>query len=80
MTVHESLSACLVLIQSSRRRAPARNADVRSTFENNRDDAGLEIPHMPTFSPVTAVRGPRTIASRPHNTPKAICCHLKSHR
>jgi len=51
MTVHESLSACLVLIQSSRRRAPARNAEVRSTFENNRDDAGLEIPHMPTFSP-----------------------------
>jgi hypothetical protein len=70
MTAPECLRAYPVAVQLLRRRAPARNAEVRSTFENNRDDAGLEIPHMPTFRPVTKVRGPRTIASRPHNTPQ----------
>ena len=80
MIAPERLSARLVPIQLSLRRAPARNAEVRVNSDNDRGDAGLEIPNRPTFNPVSGVRGTRTIAPRPYSTPQAICHLLKSHR
>jgi len=80
MTVLECLLVRPVAVHPSRRRAPARNAEVRVTSDNDRGDAGLEIPNRPTFNPVSRVRGTRTIAPRPYSTPQAFCHQLKSHR
>jgi hypothetical protein len=79
MTVPECLSVRPVAVRPSRRRAPARNAEVRVNADNDRGDAGLEIPNKPTFNPVSEVRGTRTIAHRPYSTPQAICRPLKPH-
>ncbi len=79
MTVPERLSVRPVAVHSSRRRAPARNAEVRVNSANDRRDAAIEIPNRPTFNHISGVRGARTIAPRPYTTPQAICRQLKSH-
>ena len=80
MTVLECLLVRPVAVHPSRRRAPARNVEVRVNSDNDRGDAGLEIPNRPIFNSVSGVRGTRTIAPRPYSTPQAICHQLKSHR
>ena len=79
MTVPEWLSVCPVAVHPSRRRAPARNAEVRMNSDKDRGDAGLEIPNKPTFNPVSGVCSIRATAPRPYSTTQAICRPLKSH-
>jgi hypothetical protein len=71
MTVPERLSAHLVSIQPSRRRAPKRTAKVRSHSDNEPNNARPKIPNKPTFSHRTAVHTPRSVAPRP-------CRHLQT--
>jgi hypothetical protein len=75
MTVPECLSVRPVAVHPSRRRAPARNAEVRVNSDKERGDAGLEIPNKPTFKPVSGVRATRTIAPRPYSTPRPSAVH-----
>jgi hypothetical protein len=75
MTVLECLLVRPVAVHPSRRRAPARNAEVRVNSDNDRGDAGLEIPNKPTFNPVSGVRGTRTIAPRPYSPPRPSAVH-----
>jgi|GEM_PF-2896621 hypothetical protein len=68
MTVPEYHSVRPVAVDPSRRRAPARNAEVRVNSDNDRGDGSLQIPNRPTFGPVTGARSPRSIAARPYRT------------
>jgi len=76
----ERLSARPVSIQRSRRRAPARNAEVCPNSDNDRDYARPDIQNESAFSHETGVRAPRTFAPRPCATLQTICRPLKSHR
>jgi hypothetical protein len=80
MTVPERLSAHLVSIQLSRRRAPARNAEVRSNSDHDCHDSRSKVQNGSAFRPGTGVRAPRTVAPRPCSTIQVICRPLKSHR
>ena len=80
MTPLERLDAPPAAIHLSRRRAPARNAEVRSNSDSDHDDARPKIQNGPAFRPGTGVRAPRTVAPRPCSTLQAICRPLKSHR
>ena len=80
MIAPERLSARLVFIQPSRRRAPAHNAEVRSNSDSDHGDARPKIQNGPSFRPGTGVRAPRTVAPRPCGTLQATCRPLKSHR
>jgi hypothetical protein len=80
MTAREHLNARPAAIQPSLRRAPTRNAEVRSNSDHDLDNAPPKIPNRPSFSHRHAVRAPRTVAPRPFRTTQAICRPLKSHR
>ncbi len=80
MTPPECLNAPPASIHPSRRRAPARNTEVRSNSDGHHDDARPKIQNRPALSHGTGVRCPRAVAPRPCSTPLAICRRLESHR
>jgi hypothetical protein len=80
MTPPERLNAPPAAIHHPRRRAPARNAEVRLNSDGDHDDARPKRQNRPELSHGTGVRGPRVVAPRPYSTPLAICRRLKSHR
>lgn len=80
MTVPERLSAYPVAFQTSRRRASARNAEVRSNCDVGSHDANPKIRNRVAFFPGTADRAPEAAHPCACNAPQAICRTLKSHR
>ena len=62
MTVPERLSARLVPIQLSLRRAPARNAEVCSNSDYDRDNTRPQIQNGSAFSHQTGGRTAQTVA------------------
>jgi len=65
MTAPERLSACPAAIHPSRRRAPARNTEVRSNSENDRHNARPKIQNKPAFRTGTGVRAAKTVTPCP---------------
>ena len=61
MTVPERLSARLVPIQLSLRRAPARNAEVCSNSDYDRDNTHPQIQNESAFSHQTGAAPPRPL-------------------
>jgi len=80
MTAPECLNARPTVIHPSRRRAPARNAEVRSNSDNNRNETSPKMQNRSTFSHGAGVRTPQTVAPRPCSTIQVIWRPLKSHR
>ena len=80
MIAPERLSAHLVFIQPSRRRAPARNAEMRSNSDQDHGDPRPKIQNGSAFRSGTGVRTPRAVAPSTLRTLQAICRPLKSHR
>jgi len=80
MTVPERLSADLVSIQPSLRRAPTRNAEVRPSSDHYCHDAPSKAQNKIRISPCN--RSPRSSNRRSPTLhhPQAICRPLKSHR
>jgi len=80
MTPPECLNAAPTSIHPSPRRAPARNAEVRSDLDHDRDYAHPNIQNGSAFTHETEVRGSRTSAPELCATLQTICRPLKSHR
>jgi hypothetical protein len=79
MTVPERLSARLVPIQLSLRRAPACNAEVCSNSDYNRDNTHPQIQNGSAFSHQTGGRTAQTVAPALANSKRANWRPLKSH-
>ena len=67
-------------IHPSKRCAPARNAEVCSNSDNDRQNACPKMQNKSAFSHATGVRASRTVAPRSCNSSLAIWRPLKSHR
>lgn len=80
MTPLERLDAPPAAIHLSQRRAPARNPEVCSNPDNDRDDTRPKMQNGSAFSHGAGVRTPRTVAPRPCSTIQVIWRPLKSHR
>ncbi len=80
MTALERLNARPAAIHPSRRRVPARNAEVCPNSDNDRDNGRPKTQNGAPFSHAAGVRTPRAVAPRPCSSPQAICRPLKSHR
>jgi hypothetical protein len=65
MTAPEHLNDRTAAIQRSRRRAPARNAEVHSNSDIDRDDTRPKMQNRPAFATRIGVRATRTFA--PHS-------------
>jgi hypothetical protein len=65
MTAPECLRAYPVAVQLLRRRAPARNAEVRLNSDGNPHGAHPKMHNATAFRHGTRVRAPRTVAPRP---------------
>jgi hypothetical protein len=79
MTVPERLSIRHVDIQSSRRRAPARIGEVRSSSDGDLRVAHPNIQKKPAISYATGVRHSRTVALLPCSAPLAFWHALNPH-
>jgi hypothetical protein len=79
MTVPERLSARLVPIQLSLRRAPARNAEVCSNSDYDRDNTRPQIQNGSAFSYQTGAAPPRPLPPALANSKRANWRPLKSH-
>jgi hypothetical protein len=79
MTAPECLNASPAAIHPSRRRAPARKAEVRSNSDNDRHEPCPKIQNGSALNYGTDVCAPRTAPSRPCSTLQVICRPLKSH-
>jgi hypothetical protein len=75
----ERLSARTVSIQPSRRRAPERNAEVRSNSDDDRDDPCSKRRSGPEIRTGIGVRAPRTLPPHLCATLQTICRPFKSH-
>jgi hypothetical protein len=80
MTAPKRLNARPAAIHPSRRRAPARNAEVRSNSDNDRYDARPKIKNGSAFSHETGVRAAKTVTPALANSKWASFRPLKSNR
>jgi hypothetical protein len=80
MTPLERLNARLSAIYPSTRRASARNAEVRSNSDGDRNDTSPKTQNGSAFSHGTGLYVPPSLHSRPSDTPQPICRLLNSHR
>jgi hypothetical protein len=65
MTAPERLNARPSATHPSPRRAPARNAEVRSNSDNDRDNACPKMQNKPAFHSGASVRAAATVTLRP---------------
>jgi len=80
MTAHERLNARPAAIHPSQRRVSARNPEVCSNPDNDRNQTRPKMQNRSTFSHGAGVRTPQTVAPRPCSTIQVIWRPLKSHR
>jgi hypothetical protein len=65
MTARERLNARPAPIHPSRRRAPARNPEVRSNSDNDRNNMFPNMHNKPAFHSAAGVRAAVTVTHRP---------------
>jgi hypothetical protein len=79
MTPPERLNDRPAAIRSSRCRAPARYAEMRSNSDNDRHNACPKMQNKSAFSHAIGIRASETVAPRSCNSSQAICRLLKAH-